>query len=157
MITQVGACGCTTLPLHQNTQTNTLVLHPLACYATPMDQLAALEARATICRIGELLGRCDDRTRSIFIAREIYGYSYKEIGRLYRVSQSRVGQIVGAVTAFLQRRLAHDIPRRVVSPHAETGTLQPNHWKPTQEQLDTMRTYLLPTPPAFDYKVELHP
>jgi RNA polymerase sigma-70 factor (ECF subfamily) len=70
-----------------------------ACVTAP-DQLAVLEARDMLCRLEASLLRLKPRTREIFLAHRIDGYSYVEIAH-------RTGLSVKGVEKHMSRAIAH--------------------------------------------------
>ncbi len=65
-----------------------------------VDQLAALEARDTLARLEVALQRLPTRSREIFLAHRIDGYTYGEIA-------SRTGLSVKTVEKHMSRAIAH--------------------------------------------------
>lgn len=71
-----------------------------------LDQLAALEARDMLQRLEVALQRLKPRTREIFLAHRIDGYSYVEIAALTGLSVKGVEKHMSRAIAFVDRVFA---------------------------------------------------
>ena len=69
------------------------------------NQLAALEARDELDRLEALICRMKPRTREIFLAHRLDGYSYREIAALTGLSVKGVERHMSLAIAFIDRRL----------------------------------------------------
>lgn len=67
------------------------------------DQIAALEARDMLQRLEEALQRLKPRTREIFLAHRIDGYSYIEIAAITGLSVKGVEKHMSRAIAFIDR------------------------------------------------------
>lgn len=70
------------------------------------DQIAALEARDMLQRLEQAMQRLKPRTREIFLAHRIDGYSYVEIAALTGLSVKGVEKHMSLAIAFVDRVLA---------------------------------------------------
>jgi RNA polymerase sigma-70 factor (ECF subfamily) len=74
-----------------------------------VDPVAALEARDRLRRIEEAVGNLRPRTRQIFLARRVYGYSLTEIAQQTGLSQKGVERHMGiAIKKLGQLLSSHD-------------------------------------------------